>query len=194
MKAGFKFSGRFAKSGASSANLVGPAIDFTIEAINFGFALYEYNQLKKVSRELEHLLDEAKAAGKAQEEARIAELLRMKTAFEQKVDAERMIRQRSLDALKRQLEEQRIEIVRIERLKLEERTFNIRQEFIERTESLTLIERSIHCLAEEQEWFEELLAGQFGGAAKQTMEQVLQLEELIRQLQARYTALTKSMV
>jgi len=194
MKAGLKFSGSFAKSVKPNANLIMQGIDFSIEVVNFSFALYEYNQLKKVSRELESILSDAQNVGETDSKAYLEELAKMRDDFEKKIDSEQALRQRNLESLRKQLEEQRHAIIRIEELKVRNRVFDINNEFMQRAENLAIIEQSISMLSDELQWWESLLFKQFGNKAKETMIQVEELGEKIRELQNLYTVATKSLI
>lgn len=194
MKAGLKFGGRFAGVGKVSPNLAQQAIEFAIQAVRFGFALYEYDQLKKITGGLEDILHDVKQQGEKQSSQNIKELAEKKKLFQESLDREQASRIRALKALETQLEEQRKKSIRLEQIKLEAKAQEFSQQLHVAQEQITLLASSIVLLQDEAAWWKKNLDRQLGDAAIQTMQQVNQLDEDIRQLQVMHKNAAVNMI
>lgn len=194
MKAGLKFGGRFAGVGKVSPNLAQQAIEFAIQAVRFGFALYEYDRLKKITGSLEDILYDVKQRGEKQSSQNIKELADKKKLFQESLDREQASRIRALKTLETQLEEQRKKLIRLEQIKLEAKTQELSQQLHVAQEQIALLASSISLLQDEAAWWKKILDRQLGDAAIQTMQEVNRLDEDIRQLQVMHKNATVNMI
>ena len=194
MRAGLKFGGRFAGVGKVSPNVAQQAIEFAIEAVRFGFALYEYDQLKKITSNLEDILYDVKQQGEEKRIQNAKELEKKRILFQESMDKEQVARIRALKTMEQQLLEQRKKSIRLEKIKLEIKTQEFSQQLHIAQERITLLASSIILLQNEVEWWKKILDRQLGDAAVQTMQQVNQLDEDIRQLQVMHKDAAMNMI
>lgn len=194
MKAGLKFGGRFTGAATPSSNVTYQAIEFAIQAIRFGFALYEYDQLKKITIDLENKLEKTMLEGEERNAQNAKELEGKRKLFQEAMDREQATRVRALQSMEKQLEDQRKNTVRLEKVRWNAKTQEFSQQLHVAQEQIALIGSSITLLQDEIVWWKEIVDRQFGDAAIKTMHQVNQLEEDIRKLQVMYKNAAMNMI
>ena len=194
MKSGLKFGGRFAGNGRVAAGVPYQTIEFAIEVVRFGSALYEYGQLKKITVELESLLAKSQLEGEMLNRKNEEELREKRKIFQERIDAEQATRLRALETMQQQLEEQRMKSIRVEEARLNARTQEFAQQLQMVQQQVSLVGKAICLLQDDVEWWKQLLDTQFGDTAQQTMHQVNRLEEDIRQLQVMHKNAAINMV
>ncbi|MCV9901283.1 hypothetical protein OKS35_14235 [Exiguobacterium sp. N5] len=194
MKAGLKFGGRFMGAAKPSSNVAHQAIEFAIQATRFGFALYEYDQLRKITIDLEDRLEKVILQGEERNIQNAKELEDKKKQFQESLDRERAARIRALQSMEKQLEDQRKKSVRLEKIRLNTKAEEFRQQLLLTKEQLDLIGSSIVLLQDEAVWWKKIIDRQFGDAAIKTMHQVNQLEEDIRKLQVMHKNAAMNMI
>lgn len=177
-----------------SSNVAHQAIEFAIQATRFGFALYEYDQLRKITIDLEDRLEKVILQGEERDLQNAKELEDKKKLFQESLDRERAARVRTLQAMEKQLEDQRKKSVRLEKIRLNTKAEEFRQQLLLAKEQLDLIGCSIVLLQDEAVWWNKIVDRQFGDAAIKTMRQVNQLEEDIRKLQVMHKNAAMNMI
>lgn len=183
MKAGLKFGGKFAGVSSMSPNVAQQAIKFAIEAVRFGFALYEYDQLKKITADYQDRLDTIKRQGEVRDLQNKKELEEKLKLFQESIEKEQAARIRALKSMEQQLEEQRMKAIRVEEIRMNAKRQEFSQQLQEAQQEISMIESSITLLQDEAAWWKKILDHQLGEAAVQMMHYVSQLDEDIRQLQ-----------